>query len=561
MQAISGVIAWSMLNPFVEEVLKKGKLEDAPVIFRNFLLFTFLTSLAMFVHHYLSHLMGNLTGKELHQVLFEKLQRLPLQYFKKEKGGEWLSRVTLDLESFIDFFRAPVQDLVVNPTIILISLTASLLINWKITLLTAFVFPILGLALARLADRLRRATRRTRVHLASLVSAYQENISHTALVRLYGLEKFSREQFAQKNWLAFRAKMKEALIRAGETPLAQMTGGLALAVVMYVAMKEIAGNPVSLGNFGEGALISQLFILIQQVIRPLRGLNRAVLQWQTAVVLGARIQEVLQLPEPSRTHKGTFSMPLRSPTITWNEVWFSYGEGAPWALKGATLTAPGGKILAIVGPSGAGKTTLINLLLQFYPLQQGSIYINDTSLLDWSVPEFHAQIGVVPQESPLFHTSIAENIRLGKLDATVEEIVEAAKKANAHPFIMKLPGGYDADVGERGEMLSGGQKQRISIARALLRQPAILILDEAVAELDAQTEAEILKEITESLPHCTKILIAHRLSTAAKADVIAVLEDGKVVQYGTHNELLQQDALYRRLWNLQMVSAELEEKA
>ncbi|MHA2610255.1 MAG: ABC transporter ATP-binding protein [bacterium JZ-2024 1] len=550
-QTLSSASAFLMLNPFMEEVLKKGNISLVVPIISKFLLFTFLASLCLFLHHYLSQLMGNRIGRDLHTAIYEKLLRLPIQYFKKEKSGEWLSRVTIDLENFVDFFRAPLQDLIVLPVSILIALGIGIWMNWKITVLTAIVFPLLGLALARLAERLRRATRRTRSHLSTQISAYQETLTHMPLLHLYNLEHFSRTQFLEKNWNAFRARMKEALVRAGETPLAQMIGGLAMAVVMFVAMKEISVHKVSASSrFSEGALISLLFILVNQVIRPLRRLNSAVLQQQSSLVLAARLQEMLSLQEIEQKKTEGLAPRLSAPTITWKNVSFSYDDST-YVLKDINLTAPGGKFLAIVGPSGAGKTTLINLLLGFYTPQKGEILIDGIPLEQYSLSALRSQIGVVPQQSPLFHTTIAENIRLGKLDASLQEVQEAAKKAYAHEFICKLPQGYDTDVGERGDLLSGGQKQRISIARALLREPAILILDEAAAELDSLAEAEIRKVLVESFPNCTKIVIAHRLSTAAQADYIAVLEEGKLLQFGPHQEIIQQEGLYKKLWELQ----------
>jgi ATP-binding cassette, subfamily B, bacterial MsbA len=407
--------------------------------------------------------------------------------------------------------------------------------------------PLVVYPLVRLGQRVRRTARRSQEALEQMSHVSAEAITGHRIVKAFGAEQREATKFERTSQHFYRTSMKVTSALSALPPLMEFIGGVAFVGALVYGSQEIGAGRLSPGEFT--AFVAALFMMYA----PAKKLSRVNADLQQAMAAGERIFEVLDAHNEVQERHGASALPPFTRRIEFRDVRFRYGpEEGPATLDGVNLTVGAGHMLAIVGRSGAGKTTLVNLIPRFYDVTGGAILLDGYDVRDVTLASLRSQIGMVTQETVLFDDTIAANIAYGKPDATRDEIESAALAAHAHEFIVRLDDGYETLIGERGQRLSGGQRQRIAIARAILRDSPILILDEATSSLDAEAEMLVQDALSNLMHNRTCFVIAHRLSTVRRADAIVVLERGRVVESGTHDELMARNAAYAKLYELQL---------
>ncbi|MHC1759695.1 MAG: ABC transporter ATP-binding protein [Negativicutes bacterium] len=481
---------------------------------------------------------------DLREALFRQFQRLSVSYFDRSRTGKVLSYMTNDVGVLQSALAQNVIELTSESLVLVGSLAAMFFLHWQLALLTLITVPLVAQAMKIFGVKLRRASGTMQQRVAEITSVLQEMIVSIRLIRLFVREEYEIARFNRENLNNFRAQMRASQLSATLTPVVEFLAALAVTVIVWYG-----GNEVISGNLTSGSLIAFLVYSVN-ISNPVKRLGNVYGNIQKAVAAAERVFEVLDTKPEIEDSPGAVDLPAVTGRVTFDNVTFAYNHGEP-VLHNMTIDIEPGRVLAIVGPSGAGKSTVANLLPRFYDPQEGTIRIDGIDIRDVTVASLREQLAMVPQDTILFSASVFENILYGRLDATQEEVVEAAKSSNAHDFILQLPDGYDTQIGERGCQLSGGQRQRIAIARALLKNPRILILDEATSALDAESERLVQDALDKLMVGRTTFVIAHRLSTIQRADSILVLEKGRMVECGSHAQLLEGGGLYSKLYSLQ----------
>lgn len=506
-----------------------------------------LTGIFKFGQSFLLGSTGQKIIMRLRNDIYQNLQSLSLSYFEKNttgQTGQLISRILSDIDAINYLFTSGIQDIMLEPIIIFIGLTWGFILNWQLTLLFFLVFPLMAWPISYLSKRLRLANKEIMNSTASITGVLEETLAGIKVVKAFGMEEYEIKRFQRET----RENYSKALrgIRMGQIfhPLINFTASIAIAI--FVAY---GGYLVINQNLNPGEFFTFSF-LMSTIADPVRKIGSIFGHVPKALAAADRVFELLD--ERSEVAEAANPVELTSiqGKVEFEKVSFAYQPGE-MVLKDVDLTVNPGELIAFVGPSGAGKTTMINLIARFYDPVSGRIKIDDYDLRSLKLSSFRKQMGIVPQETILFRGTIAENIAYGKHDATMDEIIAAAKAANAHNFIMEMPEGYQTRVGSRGATLSGGQRQRIAIARAILRNPRILILDEATSALDTESEVLIQEALERLMKKRTSFVIAHRLSTILRADRIVVMNQGKIVEIGTHQELLAKGGLYAKLYQTQ----------
>ncbi|MDZ7373270.1 MAG: ABC transporter transmembrane domain-containing protein [candidate division KSB1 bacterium] len=485
--------------------------------------------------------------RDLRNELFRHYQRLSLSYFHGERAGQLISRVIYDVTVINASITAAINSVFRDPLQIVIYLGVMIFLSWKMTLLVLVVFPLVGYAMAEIGNRLKRDSLRTQERVADLASVLQETIYGIRVVRAFGGEQHEIQRFERENQDFFRTVVRMTRIRNLGPCLTEYLGVLVGVLVLYVGGREVLGNSSALSPGGFVLFLGALFSMLQ----PLKLLGQVHNSLREGVVAAQRVFGILDTPVQVSEHPQAVEVTDLRHSIRFRHVYFEYESSIP-VLRDIDLEVQKGERLAIVGPSGGGKSTLVDLLIRFYDPTSGSIEIDGVDLRRIRLDSLRRLMGVVTQETILFNDTVRNNIAYG-MDGSVSEeaIIEAAKAANAHDFILKMPKGYDTVIGDRGVKLSGGERQRIAIARAILRNPPILIFDEATSALDTESEMLVQQAIDRLLEGRTSFVIAHRLSTVKNADRIIVLDQGRIVQQGKHEELLAQEGLYRKLYEMQ----------
>ncbi len=504
---------------------------------------TILQGILFFAGKYLVEWVGNRVVADLRSELFAHIHALPMQFFSKSRVGELITRITSDTAMLTELVSNVIGDILREPFTLIGCIAAMFYLDWRLSVVALVVFPVCILPVALLGRRIRKASKRGQENMGDMLSVVQESVGGALVVKAFQMEQEEIGRFNALNNKVFKLIMRQTRARSMGDPIVTFLSSVGLAgVVVYAFVNDLS---LALLITFAGAMV--------QMYKPAKKLSQIHMRIQRATPGAERIFEILDIENTiaDAPDAADFQGPVAH--VSLKEVSFAYDQKK--ILDGVNLEVEAGQCIAFVGSSGAGKTTLVNLIPRFFDVTGGRIEINGRDIRSYTVATLRAQIGVVTQSTVLFNRSVAENIAYGSGSATLEQIQQAARRANAHRFITELQDGYDTVIGERGSLLSGGMAQRVAIARALLKNPPILILDEATSALDTESERLVQGALDELMKDRTVFVIAHRLSTIAHADRIVVLDHGRIVEQGTHDELLARGGKYKYLYDIQFASA------
>ncbi len=499
------------------------------------------------------YLMTNIAQRvivDIRMALFSMMMRKRgMVYYEKNKVGKLMSFFTNDINALQSAIVGQGIDFITEAFILVFSVASMLYIDWKLTLLLFITVPLIAFSVNHLGKRIRFAGREVQVQLAELTSLLQEILSGIRVVKSFAREEYEINRFYEQIMNNLKAVMRSTRASALLTPIVELFAASGVILLIWYGGREVIN-----GNLTSGALVAFLIYAVN-LSNPLKRLSRTYASLQSSMAAAERIFKALEFVPEVKDMADAKEIKISKGEVLFENVSFSYEKGRE-IIKNINFQAEQGKLVALVGHSGAGKTTLVNLIPRFYDISSGVIKIDGVDIKTVTQKSLRDQIGIVPQETILFSGTIAQNIQYGRLEATESEIRHAAEVANAIEFIEKMPQGFQTQIGERGVKLSGGQKQRLAIARAVLKNPRILILDEATSALDTESEKLVQCALDKLLVGRTSFVIAHRLSTILNADLILVMRDGTIVERGTHNELLKQVGVYSKLYKTQFSDGE-----
>ena len=513
-----------------------------------FLLFSsfILKNIFFFINNVSLSFAQNKMINDIRDQLFRHIQKLPLSYFNRSKSGEISSITFNDVSNMRVAFTQSIQSLINEPISIIVLLCMLFIISPYLTLITFTIVPISAFSITKLGQSIRRRSMRSSHQIADVMNILHESILGIRIVKAFCMEKFELEKFKNANYKLFRLTFKQEKMRSLSTPINDLIG-----VTIGVLLIWIGGNEVlkfnSLTPDGFLKYIIYLFALLQ----PARKLGNVNAQIQSGLASAERVFSILDTSVEIKDPISPSQFSNFNNSIQYNNVSFEYENSNAPALSNINLKINQGEVVALVGSSGAGKSTLVDLLPRFYDVSSGSISIDEINIKNMTLFDLRSKMGIVTQETILFNDTVFNNIAYGIQDTSPEHVFKATKAANANEFIEHLPKGYNTVIGEKGTRLSGGQRQRLSIARAILKNPDILILDEATSALDTESERKVQSAIDNLVKNRTVLVIAHRLSTILNADKIVVLENGSIIEMGTHDELLNLNGHYKKLYEIQ----------
>jgi subfamily B ATP-binding cassette protein MsbA len=478
--------------------------------------------------------------------LYGTIQVLPMSFFDQQKTGHLISRITNDVTNLRGAVVGSLASIVRNTLMTLIAICIIFLISWKLSLLTIVIVPINISLIGIISRKLRKGSLRAQERMADMTSVLQETISGVRVVKAFGMEDFEKNKFDLFNLRYLREYLKMRRFAELASPTSEMLGIIASVAILWYGGRLVIEQSLDPANL-------MLFVgAMLWVVTPIKNLSKLNSVVQEALASGQRVLQILDIGSEDED-SGQMEIEGVQDRIEYERISFGYSDGAE-VLSGLDFEIGRGEVIAIVGPSGAGKSTIADLLPRFYRPTTGRILIDGKDISEIKLSSLRGIMGIVTQETILFNDTVFNNIAYGMSDCPLERVIEAAKAANAHSFISEMQDGYETTIGDRGVQLSGGQRQRIAIARALLKNPQILILDEATSSLDVESEALVQEAIDRLVKGRTTLVIAHRLSTIRNADKIIVVQNGRIEQVGSHEELIGEAGTYRKLYHLQIKS-------
>ena len=530
---------------FLGDVLQRGRFPALALISLAIVLIALLKGVFSYAQLYITSRVGYQMVYALRRQLFVHLQRLSLSFHNRARFGELLSKLTGDTNNLKDVFAESALT-VTGYLLTLFGMFAVMFaMNWRLSLIVLATFPVLFYALSYLNRKIKASAKRQRRSEGRITSRISEILTAVSVVQAFGRERYEEERFETESGQTLEESIRTARMEASSTRIVEMITAIGTWAVILLGSLQVLDGRMTPGDI-------LIFVsYVTSLYKPIRGLARLSVKASKAMVSAERIAEILEKePEIQDNAQAVEASGLKG-EIIFEDVSFDYGNGKS-VLNAVSFTVSPGQTVALVGPSGAGKSTIANLLLRFYDPHQGRILIDGTDIRQYKLASLREQIAVVLQTSVLFCTTIKENIAYGKLDATMEEIIAATKAARAHDFILELEHGYDSIIGERGDTLSGGQRQRIAIARALIRNAPILILDEPMRGLDVESEMAVREALKRLMAGKTCLLITHDLQAVAGADLVLVLQEGRIVERGGHSDLMARSRQYRQLYELKI---------
>lgn len=486
--------------------------------------------------------------RDIRNQIDRKITDLPLGFFSEERKGDILARVSGDVNEIETSIMSSLDMLFKNPILILIYLIAMVVISWQLTLFVLVLLPMAGYVMGQVGKKLKKRSLLGQQQWGGLMSQIEETLSGLRIIKAFNAENKIKERFEKSNDIFRQTTMRIYRRQQMAHPMSEFLGTVTIAIVLWYGGTLILSNNSSI----EASTFIYYLVIFYSIINPAKDFSKSFYAIQKGLASMERVDKILKAE--SNIHNPEHPKPIAlKEKIEYKDVWFKYQN--EWVLKGVDLTIPKGKTIALVGQSGSGKSTMVDLLPRFYDVNKGHITIDGTDIREATLFDLRGLMGNVNQEAILFNDTFFNNISFGVEHATLEQVKEAARIANAHEFIMASENGYDTNIGDRGGKLSGGQRQRISIARAILKNPSILILDEATSALDTESERLVQEALENLMRNRTTIVIAHRLSTIRNADEICVMHEGEIVERGRHDELLTRNGYYRKLCDMQNMSA------
>jgi subfamily B ATP-binding cassette protein MsbA len=542
--SLSNVVVIPLVGKLSEAIAAKSLNIINLVVFATLGVF-FLKGLFMYGQVYFSAFVGQGVVRDLRIELYKKIQDLSLDFFAKWRTGEIISRTLSDIGVMQSATVASATEIFPNLLTLVSVISYLFYLNWRLTLLSIVILPLLLLVMTKFGKEMRYVSKKAQMKAADIASILQETISGISVVKSFTMEKHEVKRFSDESDRSFWIALRAAAVHATQTPLLSFMQTLAIVAVVWYGSFEVISGRLAPSN------LIAFFTGIALLADPIAKLSKMNMVIQKSLASAERIFEMLDISKTIKESPNAIKLDKVDGAIEFKNISFQYDPKEAPALEDINISVKPGEIIALVGPSGAGKTTFVNLIPRFYDPERGSILVDGKDIKGCQLYSLRKQMGIVPQETLLFSGSLRDNIAYGKIDATDDEVINAAKMANAHEFIKDLSDGYNTSVGERGVRLSGGQRQRIAIARAILRDPRILILDEATSSLDTESERLVQDALEKLMKGRTTFVIAHRLSTVQIADRILVLKDGRIEEEGSHKQLIEKDGLYKKLYEMQ----------
>ena len=538
---------YQKLENFAHKIIGEGsQLEQLEQLCIILIIAFFLKNIFFYINNVSLSFVQNKMIMDIRNQLFNHLQKLPISFFNKSKSGELSSIIMNDVSNMRIAFTQSIQSLINEPINIIVLLIMLFIINNKLTLLVLLTVPVSAYIISKLGQSIRRRAKRSSLSIAGLMNILQETLSGIRIVKAFVMEKMELQKFLKENKKYFNLTFKQENVKNLMTPINDLIGVSLGVLLLWIGGREVLVYG-TLSPDGFVRFIVYLFAMLQ----PARKLGNVNAQIQSGLASAERVFSITDVKSNIIEKSNPKGIRKFKKELEFKNVDFKYEKSNVYSLENVSLTISKGMVVAIVGGSGSGKTTMIDLIPRFFDVTDGSIMIDGEDIRNFSINDLRNMMGIVSQETILFNDTIANNINYGNLDFNLEKIKSASDAANALEFIENLPEGFNTIVGEKGTRLSGGQKQRISIARAILKNPEILILDEATSALDSESEKKVQSAIDTLIKNRTVIVIAHRLSTITQSNNIIVLDNGKIVESGSHEQLLTLKGKYKSLYNIQ----------